>query len=284
MPAIPSAEMGWEDSLFADICSWPYAVPPEAQLIMLTFRGDPLPSPRPRVTRTGTFMPTRYRTYREGLKWSIKGALLRRGVPPSDSNQKYGFKAAFFRATRQRTDVDNLLKTVSDAGTGIVWADDSQVLEVFGRVFVDPDNPRVVILIYAVAEPEGDLKARQFTCVRCEAVVTCDTPAKARMKKYCSDACRCQRIEKTCLQCSKKYSLPPSLDQKGFRKVCSRECSVAYLRETRKSNAKPQGKCSVCGGAVSRTSYKRCKACQLAGIQPKASQFDWLKPVDETKG
>ena len=60
----------------------------------------------------------------------------------------FGIKASFYRQGQRKADIDNLLKTVSDAATGIFWADDSQVREQYGRVEYGSSDPRVEIEIY----------------------------------------------------------------------------------------------------------------------------------------
>lgn len=56
--------------------------------------------------------------------------------------------AIFYRPTRQRTDLDNLMKLVMDAATKAnVWRDDSQVTAQASFIELDPVNPRTVIAL-----------------------------------------------------------------------------------------------------------------------------------------
>lgn len=52
-----------------------------------------------------------------------------------------------YRKTKRRADIDNIAKHVMDAGNGIIWEDDSQVVTLVAcKVLSDPD-PRTVIVV-----------------------------------------------------------------------------------------------------------------------------------------
>jgi Holliday junction resolvase RusA-like endonuclease len=59
------------------------------------------------------------------------------------------------RSHTKRPDIDNVLKAVLDAGTGVLWIDDDQVCEVHARKIIGAQDeaPRVE-LSYAVILPE----------------------------------------------------------------------------------------------------------------------------------
>lgn len=57
-------------------------------------------------------------------------------------------KIDVYRPSR-RGDLDNVLKALLDSLTGIVWADDSQIVEIHARRFDDKKVPRVEIEIEA---------------------------------------------------------------------------------------------------------------------------------------
>ncbi len=114
----------------------------------LAHHGEPLPCPRPRVTQRGTYMPKRYREYKEQLVDALCEELKSNPIQHYDELALYGFKAIFHRSGQRKADIDNLLKTVSDAATGIFWANDSQVREQYGRVVYNSTDPRVEIEIY----------------------------------------------------------------------------------------------------------------------------------------
>lgn len=57
----------------------------------------------------------------------------------------------FFFGNRRRVDGDNCQKLVWDALTGIVWDDDSQIVEWSGHKHVDKLFPRTEIKVWRVA-------------------------------------------------------------------------------------------------------------------------------------
>lgn len=279
MPAIKNAEMGWNDTLFADICQWPYPVDSDQQIILLVMRGDPLPAPRARVTRRGTYMPENYQAYRDSLRWVLKEKFQHCGASLEPS-VRFGLKAIFFRKTRHRTDVDNLMKTVCDAGTGTVWKDDSQVVETFGRAFFESDDPRVVILVYTIDELPSELAMRQFTCEKCGTVVTCANGKEAKRRKYCSDECRYPARETlTCLHCGKAYQCAPSLIKYGYVRACSRECAQS-VHQSKAASSQQKNRCETCGGKVSRRTYKQCRSCFIKTQPDNTSVYQWVRPVE----
>jgi Holliday junction resolvase RusA-like endonuclease len=105
---------------------------------------DPLPAPRPQVTKRGTFYPRAYTEHAELLGWRMRKAFGRRDAETG----ALGMIAYFVVSKRHRRDRDNFLKTVQDAGNGILWADDHQIVEGFERVFWDPKRPRTELLVY----------------------------------------------------------------------------------------------------------------------------------------
>ena len=117
--------------------------------LMVTFSvdGDPVPKGRPRFARRGTFVQTYtdaktidYETQvamkaRQAIGASepLKGALtvflyLRFAVPPSYSKKR---KEACLNELEfpKRVDIDNCYKSITDAMNGIVYIDDSQIVE-----------------------------------------------------------------------------------------------------------------------------------------------------------
>ncbi len=100
--------------------------------VKLTFGFEP--KAMPRAARDGrgsrhTYMPDDYMAYRDALSYAMiaarrqAGAELIQGLP-------VGLVVTFQLGTRRRVDMDNLLKTVMDAGNGVLWTDDWQVAEV----------------------------------------------------------------------------------------------------------------------------------------------------------
>ncbi len=56
--------------------------------------------------------------------------------------------ATFYRDNRRAVDIDNLFKLVMDAGNGVVWKDDSQVVEAHLSKRLDRENPRTEVTVW----------------------------------------------------------------------------------------------------------------------------------------
>jgi len=116
-------------------------------IIQFTVDGDPIPKGRPRFARRGHFVQTYtdaktidYETqvamkarHAIGASEPLKGALtvflyLRYAVPASYSKKR---KEACLRGVEypKRIDLDNVYKSITDAMNGIVYMDDSQIVE-----------------------------------------------------------------------------------------------------------------------------------------------------------
>lgn len=118
-------------------------------MLVVTFQvdGDPVPKGRPRFARRGHFVQTytdsktiEYETLvamkaRQAIGASepLKGALsvflyLRYTVPPSYTKKR---KEACLNGSEfpKRIDIDNVYKSITDAMNGIVYLDDSQIVE-----------------------------------------------------------------------------------------------------------------------------------------------------------
>jgi len=55
---------------------------------------------------------------------------------------------SYFWGDRRIRDIDNFSKLWMDAGTGIIWEDDSQIVELTLKKFYDKNNPRIEIEIH----------------------------------------------------------------------------------------------------------------------------------------
>jgi len=110
----------------------------------ITIGGDPVPAPRPRVTMNGTYMPDVYVAHKNALGWVFKAEVKTPMAGPLVVTLE------FHRKNRRRVDLDNLEKTVLDAGNGILWEDDSQIMEMHSRKFLGCDYPRVEVMLEEV--------------------------------------------------------------------------------------------------------------------------------------
>ena len=107
-------------------------------MIEITIPGKPVPKGRPRISvirgRPHAYTPETTRAAEEAMAWHLRSAWP--GVV--DEEAWFYVECTFYvpkltRSTR-RGDGDNFLKLVCDSATGIIWKDDSQVLDWIARV------------------------------------------------------------------------------------------------------------------------------------------------------
>lgn len=228
---------------------FPYPVQPKDVIVQFTYLGQPKTAQI--ANRENISGKSNYRQALSGLINQFKATKV------VDSQSRFSLRCLFFRDSRQKIDCDNLLKAVSDSATGIIWKDDSQVGEIYGKLFLFATPPRVEVVIYKIDDP-----SQRPECP------TCGNPVIAypsRKVTYCSLICRNKplRVTSLCKQCNESFELPRSVARvnKGF---CSRRCTSKFYGQ-RKSNYRGRAtwKCGDCGGAVSRKEYKVCRACSM---------------------
>lgn len=76
-------------------------------------------------------------------QWQAKSQ--QKGLQPLTGPIKLSVDLYF--GTKRKCDIDNFNKLCYDALTGIVWEDDSQIVEVTTRKFYDKLQPRIEITI-----------------------------------------------------------------------------------------------------------------------------------------
>lgn len=261
------------------LCSWPISVSADDIILVVECGGDPIAHQRPRRSRGGHFYtPNKTREYKEKLADIIK-TTPRSSARLLAMSDTYGVQAKFYRSNRQRIDVDNLLKTIMDATTTAgLWLDDSQVHEICGTVEKGSPRPRVEFMIYRHHlrgdEASGGDYDFQKKCAHCGRDISRKSYPSTQ-RKYCSNNCasEAKRLKLRCPQCGKDFSVPQSFMRRnvnpggGFyaRRFCSRECSIKYHSNLRRTKGKESDKwiCTMCDGRVSRKEYKVCRACSM---------------------
>lgn len=257
-----------------------------------TVDGEPASKARARFTKRGSKMfaytPDATMVAETKVGWGYRAVT---NQPRPEPDGAYGVVALFFCATRQRRDVDNMLKLVLDALNRVAWNDDNQVVEVAGRkAFVPtPGEARTEILVYRTGEIERPTRRCEH-CGRSFNIY----PSQSS-KKYCNQQChtahRREKLRRSCEQCGADFYPKES---RGDARFCSRECKavagrtecvcgvcgITFLRQTchvRAVNycstvcrdaaaaarrlAAARGVCDDCGGPTSKKSYHRCLAC-----------------------
>ncbi len=118
-------------------------------MIQFTVYGEPVAQARPKFSTAGGFVkaydPAKSRNYKDYVRLAaaehapanlLEGPIgmmltIYRSMPKSFSKRKAAAAEAGELRPTTKPDVDNYLKGVKDALKGIIWKDDSQVVEVF---------------------------------------------------------------------------------------------------------------------------------------------------------
>lgn len=261
--------------------------------------GEPVSKSRARFTKRGSkahaYTPQRVKEAEERVGWAFKAA-----APPGyrpGAELTYGVVALFFNGTRQRRDVDNMVKLVLDSLNGVAWEDDNQVVEISARKgnWDRAENARTEVLVYVVGKvyrltnnckhcdgafetwpslkgktkfcsPEcrnaSRRKARQRSCERCGSPFMAH--GASRETRFCSKECfsLAGRVDVECSVCGDIFSRPRSLVRKS--NYCSDDCrraNDARVHRERRSRYLP-GTCLVCGSGTTKKEYKRCNPCK----------------------
>ena len=96
----------------------------------MTIDIEPKPAPRPRFGKCA-YMPAEYKSYKAAIGELVK---LQCTTPLTDNlKMVMTFRRKFKINSRRYGDIDNLVKGVMDACNGILFNDDSQVVELTAR-------------------------------------------------------------------------------------------------------------------------------------------------------
>lgn len=276
----------------------------EVPEIVATFaiQGEPVSKARARFTgygsKTRAYTPANVVDAERAVAIAFRAA----GGKFDPSNQTaFGIDVTFHSGTRQRRDVDNMLKLILDGLNGVAWVDDTQVLDIVGRKrFTSRADARTEVTVYRT----GTLKQQTQPCARCgDPLPTYDSWKSAA--RYCAPCRQIVRHIKrgaqvrTCSHCGAEFL---SHGQKRETQFCSRECFAAHgrvtipcavcgtafeqyrswadsrpycsascVQENARRRARERrtkhfpGTCLICGAGTTRKEYKRCNPCKLAG-------------------
>jgi len=109
----------------------------------ITIPCEPRAKGRPRVVKGHAYTPKRTREYETMIAWVLRLAWAERAL----MNGPLEVSLGFWLGTRRRVDADNLCKAVLDAAQGVVFEDDSQIVDLRVTRDVSRDCPRVEIVI-----------------------------------------------------------------------------------------------------------------------------------------
>jgi len=248
-----------------DPLTWPSTLLAGDLVVRVTYDGLPVAKGRARYKAhgKGMYTPLSTREYETKIGWLIRKAL---GPVAPDAESRFGLRCVFYRPNRLRIDCDNLIKAISDAATGLVWKDDSQVLEVIGRLFLAAERPHVEFAIYRV--PDTAARPKCPTCAK--RFVTYPSIGS----KYCSVECfnQTRRVTRNCRQCEKTFTLPQS-SAKATSRFCSRSCASTFHGQVRVARTALNRVCQDCGRPVSRREYTRCRGCSMKHRSDPTSNY-----------
>ena len=225
-----------------------FLCPDSGSLEYVVIEGEPYSKARPRVNGSGQV----YNSGKQAAQERELGHHLRRNFK-EPVRHTVAVACFFYRSTRRRIDVDNLLKQVMDAANGICWYDDSQVTAQLGIIELDPDNPRTVICI---GEHQSSMQRVMNNPRPCEICKKEFQPAFHKTR-YCSQACaglgngRGLSPHVKCRHCKKEFK------RKNFKQIyCSNKCKHESRRRSEQVNH-----CDDCGKEVANQRAARCREC-----------------------
>jgi len=284
---------------------------PRDLIAEFTIHGEPVSKARARFTGYGSatraYTPAKTKDAQVVVRAAFK-AVAAKHVP--DNDHAYAVEAKFLNGTRQRRDVDNMLKLLLDGLNKVAWDDDNQVTEVIGlKIYLgDKALARTEVRIYRL----GLSSAKRRSCEECgKDFITYDSlpnqrhcsgacfsesRRKSRLqdcehcgvafdrhggskRRFCSRECRSEagRVTMNCTTCGAAFTKQISAAVKKGNHFCSTACQQMNQRPIRASAA--CGTCMDCGGLTSKRSYKRCNACSQ-GVAGKPKLVDADKKTD----
>ena len=121
-----------------------------AYKLTVTIPGKPVPCPRPRVSKNGTYYPASYMAWQEMAHVLLRDECVkRRGGKMFE--RRVGVEVRFFGA-HGSADLDNLVKSVLDAAQGAVFVNDRQVYRLEAAKFghVKLGKPYTLVQVWEV--------------------------------------------------------------------------------------------------------------------------------------
>jgi Holliday junction resolvase RusA-like endonuclease len=280
-------------------------------VVSVVIEGNPISKQRPRLTklRNGrVYTPKGTKAAQDAIAWAVRAA--RCDLHPSEGD--FAVEVRFFTKTRQRRDLDNMVKLVMDACNHLVWIDDAQVTSIVASVERSAPRPRTELSIWVrpdsiprvacemcgqlarVYDSTSDRRFCSRACsneamriglrVRCASCNAEIYRAIHRLAKsfvfFCSQKCKhvYETVELRCAQCSTVFRKPRSLMRHGHP-FCGKPCQWAYWKAHR---AKTRGTCDVCGGATSDKRRKTCRPCHAN--RTRDTHGSQIKDIDPLAG
>lgn len=253
---VPSENFSEDDF---DPMLWPTPLDESSIVATVSIDVDPQSKSRPIFSKGRAYTPDKTRQYEKMLAFNFRASLTRQPT----ASDRFGVRAVFRKETLQRIDVDNMLKAVFDAANDVVWLDDSQCVEVMGKVLRGAPSARIDVVFYLLPDPSPT-----YLCPKCNIRFRVKrSRSKNGPPVYCGQECfRAAQtdayVDMKCRQCDGEFELCQSLAKlsAGF---CSKTCSLRFYGALRKAAGSDTWKCQDCGSAVTRKEYEVCKHCSM---------------------
>lgn len=97
----------------------------------ITLAVEPVPKGRPRFGNGRVYTPEKTASFENTVRWLLRHAVAKKGLVLPALAGRIGLEATFW-VREERSDGDNYLKAVMDAGNQILWKDDRQVKDFHG--------------------------------------------------------------------------------------------------------------------------------------------------------
>lgn len=119
-------------------------------MLAFTIPGKPQPKGRPRMGKGGrVFTPKETRAYEKTVQHFAKNAAGWFGPWPLEG--EYRCTIDIYWPDKRRRDIDNAAKSILDGMNGVLWTDDSQVVELVLRRRLDRESPRAAVIVEVVS-------------------------------------------------------------------------------------------------------------------------------------
>jgi Holliday junction resolvase RusA-like endonuclease len=137
---------------------------PLSNILSFVVKGEPVAKGRPRVSKFGTYTPTKTVNYENWVKQSfcmaykshepteqpLKVCVIAYFSIPKSKSQKVKLQMLKGRIRpAKKPDIDNVIKSITDALNALAYKDDSQIVEMSAKKYYS-DEPRVEISIEEV--------------------------------------------------------------------------------------------------------------------------------------
>lgn len=282
-------------------------IPSTSRVVAIfTIDGEPASKARPRFDHRGSkshvYTPAKTKAAEARVAQEFLKVAKKKGSNPETT---YGVSAHFYSGTRQRRDVDNMLKLVLDGLNGLAFPDDVQVIEVTGRKsIVSRTDARTEVTVYEIGEMDRLTKEcvycgsdfvtwpslyektkycsaecrenhrverRKVECQHCGKQFLSHGESAARTAKFCSKKCmnEAAKVDVTCIVCGTTVRKRKSSKAQNY---CSQACTKKDYRKRQKALGVGAGTCETCGGPVSRKEYRQCQSCAWENPLPRRTK------------